>query len=114
MRISDWSSDVCSSDLAGPGSDGVKAARARWATSTDIFESVRRAYATTRFSDPSSSRMLSRERSARNLATSGGRSTRASDALGTGERRVGKECVRTCRSGWSQYHDKKKNTKNNR
>src|SRR3546814_12545420 len=25
------------------------------------------------------------------------------------ERRVGKECVSTCRSRWSQYHKKKKN-----
>src|SRR3546814_16759044 len=25
------------------------------------------------------------------------------------ERRVGKECVSTCRSRWSPYHDKKKN-----
>src|SRR3546814_14987498 len=27
------------------------------------------------------------------------------------ERRVGKECVSTCRSRWSPYHYKKKNTK---
>src|SRR3546814_14190687 len=26
------------------------------------------------------------------------------------ERRVGKECVRTCRSRWSPYHSKKNNT----
>src|SRR3546814_11645857 len=26
-------------------------------------------------------------------------------------RRVGKECVRTCRSRWSQYHSKNKNYK---
>src|SRR3546814_12450879 len=26
------------------------------------------------------------------------------------ERRVGKECVSTCRSRWSPYHSKKKNT----
>src|SRR3546814_20342925 len=26
------------------------------------------------------------------------------------ERRVGKECVSTCRSGWSPYHKKKKKT----
>src|SRR3546814_14882771 len=26
------------------------------------------------------------------------------------ERRVGKECVSTCSSRWSQYHSKKKNT----
>src|SRR3546814_20687141 len=28
------------------------------------------------------------------------------------ERRVGKECVSTCRSRWSPYHYKKKTTKN--
>src|SRR3546814_13160574 len=28
------------------------------------------------------------------------------------ERRVGKECVSTCRSRWSPYHYKKKKTKN--
>src|SRR3546814_11296889 len=27
------------------------------------------------------------------------------------ERRVGKECVSTCRSRWSQYHEKKKRKK---
>src|SRR3546814_19855939 len=31
------------------------------------------------------------------------------------ERRVGKECVSTCRSGWAPYNSKKKNnTKNNK
>src|SRR3546814_13429148 len=29
------------------------------------------------------------------------------------ERRVGKECVSTCRSRWSPYHYKKKNNKTN-
>src|SRR3546814_17556953 len=29
------------------------------------------------------------------------------------ERRVGKECVSTCRSRWSPYHKKKKETKTN-
>src|SRR3546814_14277546 len=28
------------------------------------------------------------------------------------ERRVGKECVSTCRSSWSPYHETKKNTNN--
>src|SRR3546814_17366287 len=32
----------------------------------------------------------------------------AASALRSEERRVGKECVRTCRSGWSTYHQKKK------
>src|SRR3546814_20873018 len=31
-------------------------------------------------------------------------------ALRSEERRVGKECVSTCRSRWSPYHYKKKNT----
>src|SRR3546814_16369312 len=30
------------------------------------------------------------------------------------ERRVGKECVSTCRSRWSPYHYKKKTTKKNK
>src|SRR3546814_19144036 len=29
------------------------------------------------------------------------------------ERRVGKECVSTCRSRWSPYHSKKKNNESN-
>src|SRR3546814_15662213 len=39
----------------------------------------------------------------------------ATDAIGKGlnlrseERRVGKECVSTCRSRWGPYHSKKKN-----
>src|SRR3546814_7055523 len=61
MRISDWSSDVCSSDL-----------RRRSACPTPI----------------SSPRGWNR-----------GRSPRRSE-----ERRVGKECVSTCRSRWSPYH----------
>src|SRR6056297_4152194 len=61
---SDWSSDVCSSDL-----------RRR----------------------PRGRRVRPPERSAR--------TPRRSE-----ERRVGKECVSTCRSRWSPYHEKKKNT----
>src|SRR3546814_12192051 len=30
------------------------------------------------------------------------------------ERRVGKECVSTCRSRWSPYHSKKQRNKNNK
>src|SRR3546814_20039535 len=32
-------------------------------------------------------------------------------SLRSEERRVGKECVSTCRSRWSPYHSKKKSTK---
>src|SRR3546814_11442744 len=65
MRISDWSSDVCSSDLGLPSTG--------W--------------------------LLSDERSAPpSIDLYGSRSE---------ERRVGKECVSTCRSRWSPYHYKK-------
>src|SRR3546814_12319762 len=70
MRISDWSSDVCSSDLA---------ARAR-------------------------PHHCARPDDANGLVGV------APAARRSEERRVGKECVSTCRSRWSPYHSKKKNT----
>src|SRR3546814_2493765 len=68
MRISDWSSDVCSSDLGAR----VSPRRARTPPRT---------------------------------RPGGRRGNRRSE-----ERRVGKECVSTCRSRWSTYHYKKKYT----
>src|SRR3546814_5307623 len=73
MRISDWSSDVCSSDLTWEGktgfADGIRCdeegnvwSSAGWVG--DGYDGVHRSE----------------------------------------ERRVGKECVSTCRSRWSPYH----------
>src|SRR3546814_7184867 len=67
MRISDWSSDVCSSDL--------------------IRLSMRKSPWTMLVSSPGG--MWARSHS----------TSRRSE-----ERRVGKECVSTCRSRWSPYH----------
>src|SRR3546814_3026548 len=64
MRISDWSSDVCSSDLLAK----TQALRARAADQ-------------------------------RVVAVAGEQVLDRSE-----ERRVGKECVSTCRSRWSPYH----------
>src|SRR3546814_1717917 len=80
MRISDWSSDVCSSDLLGgldllPWSDAARSLRMRAA-----FAGVEA------LSDAALMETLD-ERSA--------------------ERRVGKECVSTGRSRWSPDHYKK-------
>src|SRR3546814_17802150 len=73
MRISDWSSDVCSSDLIDCRIwPGVGSAR----VSTCLAASHRPARITAR-------------------------------AHRSEERRVGKECVSTCRSRWSPYHYKK-------
>src|SRR3546814_10204465 len=73
MRISDWSSDVCSSDLPGEHRQ----------THPDIAR--------------------------RSCRTSGhlawpDRSSAVPQAQRSEERRVGKECVSTCRSRWSPYH----------
>src|SRR3546814_3694479 len=70
MRISDWSSDVCSSDLA----PGTWAATPPWRRCSPRW---------------------TRLRAAARTPTPRSRSE---------ERRVGKECVSTCRSRWSPYH----------
>src|SRR3546814_18662135 len=82
MRIGDWSSDVCSSDL-------------RW---TSIVPSALKRGSPSNLSPVSLRNSVSGRR---NLRWSG-RVARSE------ERRVGKECVSTCRSRWSPYHYKKK------
>src|SRR3546814_2906493 len=67
MRISDWSSDVCSSDLT-VGQRLVLPSGANTPANVPI------------------------------LSSGGGAPPRSE------ERRVGKECVSTCRSRWSPYH----------
>src|SRR3546814_7280723 len=74
MRISDWSSDVCSSDL-------IALRRA----AQSLFPPRRRHW------PPASLHRRSCPRPYRCAARSE-------------ERRVGKECVSTCRSRWSPYH----------
>src|SRR3546814_8351168 len=90
MRISDWSSDVCSSDLCCcwcfRASVSAFAARARW------------------------SRTITGSTS-RTPPSPGGRKIDSRGQLRSEERRVGKECVSTCRSRWSPSHSKKKTSK---
>src|SRR3546814_1382341 len=86
MRISDWSSDVCSSDLGA-------AAHARWRP----FSRRRRSPHVQFFFRVA--RKPQRQKTARYARFS--TPTRQSRSE---ERRVGKECVSTCRSRWSPYH----------
>src|SRR3546814_12397352 len=114
MRISDWSSDVCSSDLIqfksvlgfilvnliihGDRSFGPTAA----------IELPQSPHRPKRCANHCTDR-AQRERTATT------RSTRAGRAARSDERRVGKECVSTCRSRWWAYPStkQKKNTKKN-
>src|SRR3546814_10161622 len=98
MRISDWSSDVCSSDLGardlhaeggqrvldGGGDGRGYGNRAALARTLDAERVERRRRLEMRLVDP------------RHLRSE--------------ERRVGKEGVRTCRSRWAPYNFKNKST----
>src|SRR3546814_6298200 len=94
MRISDWSSDVCSSDLVGlvnlhPYAAATKRMRGEEMTEIGMLAAsgaVGFTDATRAIADPVVMRRLLRSE----------------------ERRVGKECVSTCRSRWTPYHSKKK------
>src|SRR3546814_15369077 len=101
MRISDWSSDVCSSDLhASP------VASLPWA----LFGALLGALPTSVASDircpPVRQRVTSQQ-----FSLSGRCAETLRLPLRSEERRVGKECVSTCRSRWSPYHYKKKKTR---
>src|SRR3546814_20585031 len=113
MRISDWSSDVCSSDLIAPAIADASAGHRDWMTfaigagcavfvgglmimgsmGSPIELTLRQGFALTTLSWVALSAVGA-------LPLVFSRSE---------ERRVGKEGVSTCRSRWSQYHSKKKN-----
>src|SRR3546814_11262454 len=112
MRISDWSSDVCSSDLA---------IRERWAEQVnDALELAQvadrvdhRSYARQGVEVEPTVKMghasAAIERRAEREQIAAGEEPHAVTPRGqmnerSEERRVGKECVSTCRSRWSPYH----------
>src|SRR3546814_7987564 len=93
MRISDWSSDVCSSDLQKRFEiNGHRARPCRQRSSAAVW---RRRGAAGRASGHQGLRFPCPRPS-------------RSSADRSEERRVGKECVSTCRSRWSPYNSKKK------
>src|SRR3546814_2976770 len=85
MRISDWSSDVCSSDLSLPGTAGS-------------------AFAACGFLPDWNHGLSERHAAKRKYLTMDSLAARNSGLRRSEERRVGKECVSTCRSRWAPYH----------
>src|SRR3546814_12866764 len=98
MRISDWSSDVCSSDLAYRViRDALRSTR-----KVGIGQLVLRGRESIVALKPcGDGLMMETLRFADEVRNAAPRSE---------ERRVGKECGSTVRSGWSQSHSKKKPT----
>src|SRR3546814_14559672 len=98
MRISDWSSDVCSSDLA----PGRVARLAQIADDGTHLADVRRAF------QRSDEQLDGMQRLPQVVARGGQKAglgaVRPLGRLRSEERRVGKGCVRTCRYRWSPYH----------
>src|SRR3546814_12568982 len=96
MRISDWSSDVCSSDLQQPKVDAEEQPLLSRETGTSIVD-IR----VTGMSCASCVGNVDKR-----LGEMAGVFRSRIALLRSDERRVGKECVSTCRSRWSSYHYK--------
>src|SRR3546814_3625246 len=99
MRISDWSSDVCSSDLANIAQGVVvfdpELKLVAWNAQAAMLLNLPYAgmHAGMRLKDV-----------ARQVWRYGAEVSRDRRRERSEERRVGKECVSTCRSRWSPYH----------
>src|SRR3546814_14843323 len=100
MRISDWSSDVCSSDLLPGVVDGgtmVVIQGPRFSTRAESQWFASQGFSLinmTGYPEAVLARELDMCYAAIALVTD----------VRSEERRVGKECVSTCRSRWSPYH----------
>src|SRR3546814_7134173 len=95
MRISDWSSDVCSSDLLGlEGRLGQLGDQALGELELGVLEGGALALVDL----PEVADLVGEEHRVEQEPTLACTDERSD------ERRVGNECVSTCRSRWSPYH----------
>src|SRR3546814_11064661 len=107
MRISDWSSDVCSSDLllfqlAGDQAGGERRrVKRHFQIGGEVGNGADMVLVAMGQDDADQilAPRLDKLEVGKNEV----------DAGRSEERRVGKECVSTCRSRWSAYHSKKNN-----
>src|SRR3546814_15645247 len=97
MRISDWSSDVCSSDLIMPTYDALVQTEDGLALAKAVFAKAKPGY------HPITTGSVQEVIDEAKPAAAAAKPADADEARSE-ERRVGKECVSTCRSRWSPYH----------
>src|SRR3546814_15738416 len=118
IRISDWSSDVCSSDLephtviSGPRNryEGIRSSGALRRRRIDIPPKLYRAQQKRdRYADLDSSTL---HKSVTQFGRGNGGAlasrSRESSSIRSRKRRVGQECVSTGRNQWAPEHEKKK------
>src|SRR3546814_16234234 len=103
MRISDWSSDVCSSDLKVARVTDDDAAVARWLRTLDKaddndFRREKRGDETVTVNYTGAASILARTADAKPMSVALPGKGRAE------ERTVGKECGSTCSTRWSTDH----------
>src|SRR3546814_16199854 len=108
MRISDWSSDVCSSDLIAAGEE-PHAVTPRG----QMNEAIEDKRGLGAYLERGREWLQERGQRVRDQAelAAHGMASLVQGAARSEERRVGKECVSTCRSRWSPYPYKKKKKK---
>src|SRR3546814_17519452 len=115
MRISDWSSDVCSSDLVSTGvaiewhqlSSSIQISRIGPISFLGIIDLRTR---TAAYCRPESGDKMSRQFQAK-ISTVAVRESFEVTVTANNrseDRRVGTECVSTCRYRWSRCHEKNK------
>src|SRR3546814_18408750 len=113
MRISDWSSDLCASDLAALCSSAVEERLTAMAARARLRNRLVKNNAFLRQDQrlPIFGRPLELAspcaRDSKTARSSGSPISRKLSPMSLGptseERRVGKECVSPCRSGWAPY-----------
>src|SRR3546814_12859901 len=101
MRISDWSSDVCSSDLLVPGEAlSTVLERERVLPTDKVLDIV--AQTASALHAAHAAGLVHRDIKPGNLLITPEGRVKITDR--SEERRVGKECVSTCSSRWSPSH----------
>src|SRR3546814_20071794 len=108
MRISDWSSDVCSSDLSiTQGVHSILSRAIRNSADDPGVETLLNCDSMFRAAQIVGEAMHAMQERYRKTIGTHGASADASILVAgefrSEERRVGKECVSTCRSRWSPY-----------
>src|SRR3546814_15075998 len=104
MRISDWSSDVCSSDLGDTRIAGAIVDALTGLTDVPGGGKFALEREVTNFIGSTALEAARNQEAHADAVARHGDIMNRREAVRSEERRVGKECVSTCRSRWSPYH----------